>query len=358
MIALVSTANTVDEWRIVTNQLIIRSDDTVGAYDQANTAYDQATAARNQANTARNQANTAYDRGNTAFDHANAAYSRANTANTLPVGNTTGGAFTVRSTRNKLNFIQGSNITINVDDYSGGDAANITITSTAVSVGDPIAAYDQANAAYGRANTAYDHGNNAYTKANTAYNQATAAYARANTAYDHGNTAYDRANTAYTQGNNAYTKANTAYDHAAAAFTKANTANNIAVGNTLSSTFTQRSARARLNFIPGTNITVNVDDDTAGDRVNVTITSTAADGIVASQAFDRANTANAKANAALANATGTFAGDLTITQNVSAKNVRATTQFVFPNGNVITNFTVSTSSPAGGINGDIWLKIV
>ena len=358
MIALVTTANTYDEWRIVTNQLIVRSDETIGSYDQANTARTHANNAFANANSAFVHANSGYARANVAWDHANNAYARANVANNTAVGNTNGGAFSLLSTRNKLNFIPGSNILINVEDDAAGDRANITITSTAVATGNAVLAYDQAN-------TARIHANAAFAGANDASTQAT-----------------------------------TARDHANVAFAKANTANNIAVGNTSGSTFTQRSARARINFIPGTNITLNVDDDSSGDRVNVTITSTAADGTTANAAIVQANTARthannayaqantgstqattardhannayaqantgqttgvaafAKANAALANTTTTLAGALTITQNVQATNVRATTAFVFPNGNVMTNLTVSTSSPTGGANGDIWLKII
>lgn len=77
-----------------------------------------------------------------------------------------------------------------------------------------------------------------------------------------------------------------------AAFDKANTANLIPVGNTVSNAFTLQSTRNKLNFIAGSNITINVDDDAAGDRVNITITSTASGGLTTF----RANVGNSSAN--------------------------------------------------------------
>lgn len=63
-----------------------------------------------------------------------------------------------------------------------------------------------------------------------------------------------------------------------------------------------------------------------------------------SPAFDKANTANIAATAAFnqANTTAAYANSSGIT---------------FPNGNTITNFTVSTSAPTGGANGDIWIQV-
>jgi hypothetical protein len=61
-----------------------------------------------------------------------------------------------------------------------------------------------------------------------------------------------------------------------AAFAQANQANLIVTGNTMSNSyFTVRAQRSKLNFVPGTNITINVDDDSAGDRANVTIAASA-----------------------------------------------------------------------------------
>lgn len=395
MIVQVSTANTMDNLRVVVNQLITKSDNLDGA----------AQSAFGQANTARVQANTGRDQANVAFTVANSAFAAANTANNIAIGNSLSSIFTQRAARSRINFIPGTNILINVDDDSSGNRVNVTVTATAA---DGVVA---------------------------------------NNAFDQANTARGHANVAFSVANSAFFNANTGRDHANAAFAAANTANNIAVGNTSASVFTQRSARSRLNFIPGSNITINVEDDSSGNRVNVTITSTASGTGDVGPAYDQANTARnlantipsaygqantardlantipsaygqantardlantipsaygqantardlantipsaflqantarghanvgfsvansafLKANNALANTDGAwFTGALTMTgiftgqANVQGTSLKATTAFVFPNGNVITNLTVSTSSPAGGQNGDIWLKIV
>jgi len=90
----------------------------------------------------------------------------------------------------------------------------------------------------------------------------------------------------------AFGQANIARGHANAAFLQANVANTIAVGNVLSNNMFQvrSSLRTRLNFIAGTNLTIFVNDDSAGDRANVTINVTDLD-----SAFAKANTAGTNA---------------------------------------------------------------
>ena len=63
-----------------------------------------------------------------------------------------------------------------------------------------------------------------------------------------------------------------------------------------------------------------------------------------SPAYNQANTARTHANAAFAqgNTTAAYANSSGIT---------------FPNGNTVTNWTVSTSTPSGGANGDVWIQI-
>ena len=104
------------------------------------------------------------------------------------------------------------------------------------------------------------------------------------------------ANSAVGTGANAFTSAtiagaNTAVGTAANNFAIATfgAANTRPVGNTLSSIFTSRSTRRTLNFIPGSNITINVDDDSAGDRSNVTIASTGGGGASVSILSDTVN---------------------------------------------------------------------
>jgi len=78
---------------------------------------------------------------------ANAAFAMANAANLMPVGNTMSNSyFTVRATRRRINFIEGSNITIKVDDDPTLNTSNITITAS-VTGGDPSDAFNRANIA-------------------------------------------------------------------------------------------------------------------------------------------------------------------------------------------------------------------
>lgn len=174
-----------------------------------------------------------------------------------------------------LTIIQGIGITIIGD--SVGD--NIVIST---------ASFDAANGAFLKANTiayAYDAANGAFLKANSiayAYDAANGAFLKANTiayAYDAANGAFLKANTiaySYDAANGAFALAN----NLIAAFTQANTSNSMTVGNTPAAggVYTTRSFRTKLNFIAGSNITLNVEDDAAGDRANIMITSTGGSG--------------------------------------------------------------------------------
>jgi hypothetical protein len=75
-------------------------------------------AAFDRANLANGTANTALLVGSTAFD-------RANVANNVPIQR----AGSLIGTRNKINFIQGSNITLTVSDDSAGDRVNVSISA-------------------------------------------------------------------------------------------------------------------------------------------------------------------------------------------------------------------------------------
>jgi hypothetical protein len=425
----------------------------------------------------------------------------------MPVGNTmANGYWTARATRRQINFIPGSNITINVDDDPTLNTANITITSTA-SGGDPSFAFSQANTAYNRANSAnvdavaaFLKGNTAHAGANTTWTYAAntvmlaansayayangvntntftslataiAAYAQANTTWTYaantvmlaansayvkanaaniiadaafaysngvntntfttlaasvaaflkGNTAHAGANTTWTYAandvmrtaNSAFAAGNTTYTYAAntvmlaanAAFAMANAANLMPVGNTMSkSYYTVRATRRKLNFIPGSNITINVDDDPTLNTANITITSTASgpggggaavsavppgsptandlwwssetgklyvyynDGtssqwvdaspgeVIANGAAEIAIAAYVKANAAniIADSTYTYAANTVMLAanaafaKANTTNVRSTTPL---------NITVSSTEPTGNSIGDIWIDI-
>jgi len=136
------------------------------------------------------------------------------------------------------------------------------------------------------------------------------------------------ANTAVGTGANAFTSAtiagaNSAVGTAANNFAIATfgAANTRPVGNTLSSSFTSRSTRRTLNFIPGSNITINVDDDSTGDRANVTIASTGGSG--GASVFS-GNVGNASAN------TFNVAHNLAKTFVIPAVRENSTGYYVYP----------------------------
>ncbi len=311
----------------------------------ANSAYAKANAANITAdatytfaaNTVRLIANSAYAAQNTTYGYAsnqvmsaaNAAFAMANAANLIPIGNTIGANsyFTVRSTRRRLNFVEGTNVTITVDDDPTLNTANITINAAAGS--DPIAGL-------------------AYTKANAAYTYA------ANDAMLAANSAYAKANAANATADSNYTYAsNVVMSAANAAFSQANGANLMPVGNTISNGyFSVRSSKRRLNFIEGSNITINVDDDATLNTANITITSTASGGdpqyafakanlaytYAANDAMLAANSAYAKANAAniTADSTYTYAAN-NVMSAANAAFAMANAANLMPVGNTMAN---------------------
>lgn len=124
------------------------------------------------------------------------AFDRANVANTLPVQK----AGVLTSTRNKVNFIEGSAITISISDNSVDDRADITISSSAAGTVDVAAAF-------GQANTGRTHANGSFLTANAAFDRANLANGTANTALIVGSAAFDRANVANTTANTTYSSA-------------------------------------------------------------------------------------------------------------------------------------------------------
>jgi len=241
----------------------------IAAFVSSNSVYTFA------ANTVQLIANTAYDKANTTYTYAannamlaaNSAFAQANAANLIPVGNTisSNGYYTNRATRRGINFLEGSNITINVDDDPTINVANVTITTSATDDTTAVAAFDQAN-------TVWDSANSNYTYA--------------------ANNVMLVANSAFAAGNTNYTySANVVMSAANAAFAQANAANLIPVGNTIASNgyYTNRATRRGINFVEGSGITITVDDDPTINVANVTITGGAGDTTIAEAAFDQAN---------------------------------------------------------------------
>ena len=75
-----------------------------------------------------------FTQANTARDQANLAFAQANTSNLTAVGNTTAaGVYTLRTNRNGLNFIPGTQVTIGVTDWTAGERTNVTISADVTS---------------------------------------------------------------------------------------------------------------------------------------------------------------------------------------------------------------------------------
>lgn len=207
-IANVSLTNTFDEWRTITNQLVIFANDyqsvnvrfesikTNAVFNQSNTIYSLTNSAFIQANTARTGANSAGDIANSAFNAANTYYAtvftQANTART--------GANTVGGYANAA-FLQANTV------YLYANAINA-----------------QANTGRDHANLSFAQANAAFTKANNAITDFSPAFNQANTARDGANTVGGYANAAFLQANVARAAANTVGDYANSAFLQANTA--------------------------------------------------------------------------------------------------------------------------------------
>lgn len=114
IIANVAITDTFDQWRIKTNQLIVRGDETINFSNtifnesnaKINVVYQQANTGYRQANIAYTQANTGYTQANIAYTQANAAYVRANTANDGLTGklSLTGGTITGNLIINSANL--------------------------------------------------------------------------------------------------------------------------------------------------------------------------------------------------------------------------------------------------------------
>ena len=236
-------------------------------------------------------------------------------------------------------------------------------------------AFDKANSAYSLAQSAYDSANNvtpqiqpSFNKANAAYDLAQSAYNSSNAVNSFSQSAYNQANTNYnsivqlqavdvTQNNNitavnqfvqsAYDTSNGANGLAQSAYNQANVTIGVdATQNTRLTTVeytaqyardTANSAVANTNLLAGVNDTqnsrifgietVNFNQNTAISIIQgVDLTQNTQ--IAGIQGVDLAQNTNittannaawaafAKANNALANTTGTFAGDLTVTGNI------------------------------------------
>jgi cytoskeletal protein CcmA (bactofilin family) len=231
------------------------------------------------------------------------------------------------STRANIVFMVGGTMTENVVGYitqNGYDLlSNVSVrgalsTTTGLRFSDGStqntasnpAVYSQA--AYTQANTATTIGQAAYVQANTSNTVAIAAYVQANTATTIGQAAHVQANTSNTVAIAAYVQANTSNTVAIASYVQANTATTIG-----------QAAYVQANTSNTVAIAAYVQANTAT--------------IIGQAAFT-------KANNALANTTGTFAGNLTVTGNVIVIGQTSSTGPITTSNLIVSGITTLTGN--------------
>jgi hypothetical protein len=210
-------------------------------------------------------------------------------------------------------------------------------------------AFDRANLANGTANTAlinassaFDRANVANTTANTVTIVASAAFDRANLANGTANTALINASSAFDRANLANGTANTALVNASSAFDRANTANLIPVQRNSSLIGT----RNKINFLQGSNITLTVVDDSAGDRVNVSISAVGGGGGGSNGVADSFETINK--NLGAYDATLYYDGNGILANIVYVKpDSNTITKTLNFTGSVLNSIALSGNTPAG-----------
>jgi hypothetical protein len=183
--------------------------------------------------------------------------------------------------------------------------------------------FAQSNASFLRTNTVFAQSNASFIQSNTVFTQSNASFAQANAGFLQANTGFTQANAGFLQANTANTLANNAYAQANGAFLQANTG------------FTQANlayAQANAGFLQAN--TANTLANNAYAQANGAF-------LQANTGFTQANAAFLKANNALANTTGTFAGDLTITGNTYAQAVNTGNLQVVGTTNLTGNMNVS-----------------
>lgn len=153
------------------------------------------------------------------------------------------------------------------------------------------AAFLKANTPSSVANSAGNFANGAFVAANSGATFANASFVTANAAYNSQNTTASFANGAFVTANASYNSQNTTATFANAAFTRANSG--------------YGQANSAASFANGAFVHANSSYDKANSGATF-----------ANAAFTRANSAYATANAALANTSGTFDGNLSITGNL------------------------------------------
>jgi len=271
-----------------------------------------------------------------------------------------GGNLTIGTTTSntEIKFIAGGGASGNVvakikhgGFYLVNDHA-ITFSDGTVQDTSPAAAGLSANAAFSKANSSYQSQNTTGTYANSAYASSNSASLYANSAFVQSNAAYLQANTPTHVANSAALYANNSFVQSNAAFIYANSAYamaNLAYTNSADAAFLQSNASfLKANSAYGSQNTTGIYANSAYAQANTATSDASGASLYANTGFNYANSAYTKANSAytiatsangqlaiitpiaqqaytwgegaLQNTSGTFAGSLAITGNLSLLN--------------------------------------
>lgn len=272
-IANVSLLNTFDQWRTITNQLVlignnITENNVIRA--TSNSLSLDITPRVNVGETLRinvTLSNSVTDSSvsniptaasvNTVYNYASIAHARANTINAAVIS-----AYNqLNVTTDNVNF---ANIVAQLA-FNKANAANVLAYNADIAV---VAAFDRANSVWNFANTA----NLLAFRANV---NAIAALVQSNSAFDRANIAIANVNYVNTAVQSAFLRANSS----------ANTiANSTNTGAGWGGHVDRASSRRTLNFRNSPNILINVDDDSTLGFANVTVTANSVLPNISSQA--------------------------------------------------------------------------
>jgi len=267
------------------------------AYLQANSAYLSQNSTGNYANSAYGIANSAFTAANTANTNAISAGSYANSA--FALANSVAAGSVDSWARNATN--------------AASSYANSGFVQANTSNTNAISAGSYANSAYAFANTinTYSYGVNDLQNTNitSASSYANGAFLTANASANY--ITLGTANSAASYANAAFQAANSAGVYANAAFAQANSGSGGASGSYANSAYqAANSAGVYANAAFAAANSGSGADSWARSAAN--------------SASSYANSAYTKANNALANTTGTFAGDLTVSGNLVANTITST----------------------------------
>ena len=323
-----------------------------GAFVQANSGY-------TAANSAGLYANGAFGAANSASLYANGAFSSSNSASLYA-----NGAFIQANA-----VFNRSNNQVWPQANAAFEAANSAASYANGAFGASNSASSYANSGFGAANSSASYANAAFIQANAVFSRSNnQVWPQANAAFNASNSVSSYANSAFLQANSAFGAANSASLYANGAFTAANVATSAALyANGAFGAANSASAFANGAFINSNNAYTTA--NSGGLFANGAFGAANSAGQYANAAFTKANSAYSLAGtqagrldiiepiaqaaftnaaSALQNTTGTFAGSLAVTGNLSLLNGSITSAGnMTVNGTVVlanTNFSATESA--------------